>query len=102
MEYGNHYNSRADNSDFPHILGFGERPRFINLNFSRNDASFYNGLDTRWLSVYAGENVQFSGGEHAWDLVTADDQAIATGLYLYTVEDLESGEIQKGKFAVIK
>jgi hypothetical protein len=35
-------------------------------------------------------------------LVTADDQAIATGLYLYTVEDLATGEIQKGKFAVIK
>lgn len=67
-----------------------------------HDASSYNGLDTRWFSVYAGENVQFSGGEHAWDLVTTDDQAIATGLYLYTVENLENGEIQKGKFAVIK
>jgi hypothetical protein len=68
----------------------------------RHEASAYTGLDTRWFSVYAGENVQFSGGEHAWDLVTADDQAIATGLYLYTVEDLATGEIQKGKFAVIK
>jgi len=46
--------------------------------------------------------VQFSGGEHAWDLVTTDDQALATGLYLYTVEDLQTDEIQKGKFAVIK
>jgi len=53
-------------------------------------------------STRAGENVQFSGGEHAWDWVTTDDQALATGLYLYTVEDLQTGEIQKGKFAVIK
>jgi hypothetical protein len=67
-----------------------------------HDSQSYTGLDTRWFSVYAGENVQFSGGEHAWDLVTTDDQAIATGLYLYTVENLENGEIQKGKFAVIK
>jgi hypothetical protein len=68
----------------------------------QHESQSYTGLDTRWFSVYAGENVQFSGGEHAWDLVTADDQAIATGLYLYTVEDLATGEIQKGKFAVIK
>lgn len=67
-----------------------------------HDRQSYTGLDTRWFGVYAGENVQFSGGEHAWDLVTTDDQAIATGLYLYTVENLENGEIQKGKFAVIK
>lgn len=67
-----------------------------------HDSQSYNGLDTRWFGVYAGENVQFSGGEHAWDLVTTDDQALATGLYLYTVEDLKTGEIQKGKFAVIK
>lgn len=67
-----------------------------------HDSQSYTGLDTRWFGVYAGENVQFSGGEHAWDLVTTDDQALATGLYLYTVEDLQTGEIQKGKFAVIK
>jgi len=35
-------------------------------------------------------------------LVTASDQAIATGLYLFTVKDLDSGEISRGKFVVIK
>ena len=44
----------------------------------------------------------FSGGEHAWDLVSAFDQAIATGLYLFTVEDRVSGVTEIGKFAVIK
>ena len=42
------------------------------------------------------------GGMHAWDLITAFDQAIATGLYIYSVENLETGHIQTGKFAVIK
>jgi hypothetical protein len=44
----------------------------------------------------------FSGGEHAWDLVSRHDQAIATGLYLFTVENRETGEVEIGKFAVIK
>lgn len=44
----------------------------------------------------------FSGGEHAWDLVSAHDQAIATGLYLFTVEDRATGRVEIGKFAVIK
>jgi hypothetical protein len=43
-----------------------------------------------------------SGGEHAWDLVSGSDQAIATGLYLFTVKDLANGEIKKGKFLIIK
>jgi hypothetical protein len=59
-------------------------------------------VDKRWFGVYVDGNVQFSSGKHAWDLVTTDDQAIATGLYLYTVEDLQMGEIQKGKLTVIK
>jgi hypothetical protein len=44
----------------------------------------------------------FSGGEHAWDLVSQHDQAIATGLYMFTVEDHNTGQVDVGKFAVIK
>jgi hypothetical protein len=43
-----------------------------------------------------------AGGEHAWDLVTDNDQAIATGLYLFTVKNLDTGDIKRGKFAIIK
>jgi hypothetical protein len=44
----------------------------------------------------------FSGGMHGWDLVTKSDQAVATGLYFYTVEDIDTGKVHKGKFVVIK
>ena len=64
--------------------------------------SSYSGTDIQWFENFSGDNKVFAGGEHAWDLVTTDDQAIATGLYLYTVKDIKSGEVQKGKFAVIK
>ncbi len=69
----------------------------------QHDAGTYNGSDITNLSELAGDkNIVFSGGEHAWDLITKWDQAIATGLYIFTVEDLESGKVQRGKFLVIK
>lgn len=62
----------------------------------------YDGTDIQWFQKFARGETVFAGGEHAWDLVTKDDQAIATGLYLFAVEDLDSGDIQTGKFLVIK
>jgi hypothetical protein len=67
-----------------------------------HDGDTYNGSDIGWFKQFAsGENV-FSGGVHAWDLVTKSDQAVATGLYLYTIEDKDNGQVQRGKFVVIK
>jgi hypothetical protein len=69
--------------------------------FEHHGAS-YAGEGIQWNEKFArGERV-FAGGEHAWDLVTRDDQALASGLYYYTVEDFDSGKIQRGKFLVIK
>jgi len=62
----------------------------------------YAGDGIEWYDKFSEGNTIFPGGEHAWDLVTASDQAIATGLYLFTVKDLDSGEISRGKFVVIK
>jgi hypothetical protein len=43
-----------------------------------------------------------SGGIAAWDLTTREDQAAASGLYIFSVEDLDSGEVERGKFLIIK
>jgi hypothetical protein len=67
-----------------------------------HSSAHYNGTDIQWFQKFARGATVFAGGEHAWDLVTKDDQAIATGLYLFTIEDLNSGSIQTGKFLVIK
>ena len=62
-----------------------------------------NGSDTRWFQNYASDGKQqFAGGEHVWDLVTDNDQAIATGLYLFTVKNSKSGNIKTGKFLIVK
>jgi hypothetical protein len=69
----------------------------------QHDQTNNGGGNIRWFEQYAGDNKQqFSGGEHAWDLVTDNDQAIATGLYLFTVKDAHDGKIKTGKFLVIK
>jgi len=76
-----------------------------------HDAATYQGGDVKLIADAvqqarggAGSDVPFlfSGGEHAWDLVSRHDQAIATGLYLFTVEDKATGKVETGKFAVIK
>lgn len=65
----------------------------------------YDGSDTRWFRTFgaedAGEN-RFSGGEHAWDLLSIESQIISRGLYMYSVEDLDSGAQFTGKFVIIK
>ena len=67
-----------------------------------NEAA-YTGKDIRLLEEnITGREPVFSGGEHAWDLISKDDQAIATGLYLYSVKNLDTGEVKVGKFLVIK
>ncbi len=62
-----------------------------------------NGSDLRWFENYSsGGKQKMSGGEHAWDLITDNDQAIATGMYLFTVKNTRNGDIKTGKFLVVK
>ena len=65
----------------------------------------YNGSDTRWYETFGAEDSDknvFSGGEHAWDLLSSETQIIARGLYVFTVKDHDSGETYQGKFAILK
>jgi hypothetical protein len=74
-----------------------------------HDASQYRGSDG-WFKTYSSfsqdpgipDQRVFSGGEHDWDLLSRDSQIIARGLYLFSVKDLSSGQIQTGKFTIIK
>ena len=70
----------------------------------RHDASTYNGTGIKWFNDFSGIGIpaQLAGGEHAWDLITKYDQAIATGLYLFTVKDISKGNIKRGKFVIVK
>lgn len=41
-------------------------------------------------------------GYEDWNLTSSIGQAIASGIYLFTVEDLLNGKVQTGKFVIIK
>ncbi|MDD5710293.1 MAG: hypothetical protein PHC77_07190, partial [Candidatus Marinimicrobia bacterium] len=60
------------------------------------------GADTRRLQSALSANAVYAGGEHAWDLITDHDQALATGMYLFAVENLNTGFVKTGRFLVIK
>lgn len=65
----------------------------------------YKGEDIRWFETFGAENTEnnvFSGGEHAWDLLSSFTQIISRGIYVFAVEDLDTGEVKKGKFTILK
>ena len=41
-------------------------------------------------------------GFEDWNLTSSVGQAVSSGIYLFTVEDLNTGEVQVGKFVIIK
>jgi hypothetical protein len=43
-----------------------------------------------------------NSGQEPWDLLTEPVRALASGLYVYVVTDLASGEVQRGKLVIIK
>lgn len=68
-----------------------------------HNAATYNGSDIRWFDNFSDtKNIVFSGGEHAWDLLSATKNSISTGTYMFTVKDNKSGHVQVGKFVILK
>jgi hypothetical protein len=69
------------------------------------DGATYHGEGTRGIYDPAAGigKPTLSGASFGWDLITRQGQAIATGLYLYSVEDHAAGNKRHvGKFLVIK
>ncbi len=66
------------------------------------DGRTYDAADVQGLRTSVERTVAIPGGICAWDLVTDEDQAIATGLYMYSVEDMETGKHHVGKMMVIR
>ncbi|GIV60449.1 MAG: hypothetical protein KatS3mg043_1538 [Rhodothermaceae bacterium] len=67
----------------------------------RHEAGTYRG-DIRWYDNFSAENRQLPGGEHSWDILSENGLNISPGLYLFTVKNLDTGEVQRGKFVIIK
>ncbi|MBC7382516.1 MAG: hypothetical protein H7296_05895 [Bacteroidia bacterium] len=68
-----------------------------------HDGKNYKGEGIGWTGLYGNiDRTVMSGGEHEWDLLSDSKTQLTTGIYLYTVKDLHNGELQSGKFAIIK
>lgn len=68
-----------------------------------HDAATYQGEDIQWFANFSGsKNKVFSGGEHAWDLLTENGQLVTQGIYLLIVKNKITGEIKRGKFTIVK
>ena len=66
------------------------------------DPDAYTGVDVQGLKIGSERLIAMPGGMCAWDLISERDQAVATGLYIFSVEDKESGKNHVGKFMVIR
>jgi hypothetical protein len=70
------------------------------------DGATYRGASARGLYDPAQDidtpAPVLSGASFAWNLITRTGQAAASGMYLWTVEDRDSGKTERGKFLVVK
>ena len=70
------------------------------------DGAAYHGADARGLydprSDLDVDPPTLSGSSYAWNLISREGQAVASGIYLFTVRDAGTGEVQRGKFLVLK
>lgn len=99
-----------------HYLWFANLPRRAMLRIytlagdrvfeTRFDGDSYEGQGTRGLydprQDFDTPAPRLSGASFAWNLITGEGQAAATGLYLWAVEDLDTGKVERGKFLVVK
>jgi hypothetical protein len=69
-----------------------------------HDAESYSGDDIRWYNDFGGDPTRrvFSGGEHAWDILSASGQGVAQGLYMFSVTDNATGKNYQGTFTILK
>jgi hypothetical protein len=68
------------------------------------DGDTYLAYDVEGLATTPATEriVAMPGGMCAWDLISDQDQAVATGLYMFSVEDRDTGRNQIGKFMIIR
>ena len=69
-----------------------------------HNAATYVGEDAQWYEFFGGDPERriLPGGEHAWDILTESKQTITQGIYLFSVRNRDTGEVQNGRFAVLK
>jgi hypothetical protein len=104
MVYPNPYRVDGQYADNKYEPGgiYGKRIRFVNLP-PRCTIRIYT-LDGDLVQTIDHEMDphDLEATTHWWNLVSRNSQAVVSGIYLFSVEDKDSGENQVGKFVIIK
>lgn len=66
-----------------------------------HDAETYQG-DIDWYDRFSADDRVLPGGEHSWDLLGESGLSLSSGLYLYSVRDLDGGATQQGRFVILR
>jgi hypothetical protein len=81
---------------------YGKRIRFVNLP-PRCVIRIYS-LDGDLVRIidHEREDDALDATIDEWNLISRNTQAVVTGIYLFSVEDKDSGENRVGKFVILK
>jgi hypothetical protein len=83
---------------WPYWTESDRRIRFINLPGECVLSIFTLAGDLVYLIRHSDPSLSF----HDWNLTSFVGQAVSSGLYLFSVEDPRTGEVQVGKFVIIR
>jgi hypothetical protein len=104
MVYPNPYRIDAEYSASGYEPGgsYGKRIRFVNLP-PRCTIRIYtlDGDLVREIDHHKDE-LDLDATYDDWDLISRNTQAVVSGIYLYSVENKDTGDTQIGKFVIIK
>jgi hypothetical protein len=81
---------------------FDKRLRFVNLPPKCTIRIYTLDGDLVRTLEHNKQEDDLNATYHYWDLVSRNTQAVVSGVYIYTVEERETGETQIGKFVIIK
>jgi len=93
---GSLYDSRFEDTSEPRELG--RRIYFANVPSNAN-IDVYNIAGTRIVRL---QNRGASSSIVEWDMLSEQVRTIAPGLYVWAAEDLDTGDVQRGKLVILK
>jgi hypothetical protein len=104
MVYPNPYRVDAEYSSDEYEKGgsYGKRIRFVNLP-PRCTIRIYTLDGDLVREIYHHkDDLDLDATYDEWNLISRNTQAVVSGIYLYSVENKDTGDTQIGKFVIIK
>ncbi len=87
-------------TEYSRKIRFANLPAHCTIRIYTLDGDLVKEIDHADPTV--GESKTQMVGAEDWDLINRNDQAIASGIYMFSVEDHDTGDYQLGKFVIIK